>query len=182
MLKPVNINLVTQYLALSPHSTAEDIAIKCKISKATVLRVIRQVPAIYRSDQYKQAPTYYIDLEEYQDGINAGLTIAPPIPQTVDKNPKAVEKLALILNLDITQQAEVMLDTQVVRDMFIRAADNAVKYQSGQAQLDVLHWANTKEALANTLVFAKTLEYWCEHYLSNTVSDTPEFWSLFPKD
>lgn len=184
-MKQVNVNLVTKYLALSPHSTAQEIADAAGISKATVLRVIRVVPAIYRSDQYKQAPTYYIDLDEFEDGVAAGLSIAPPVVAR-DADAEATLKQLLSWPEGITAHAEALVSggasISKPLELLIKVEHNAKLYQSGQASLDLLQWSKTKESLGKLKVFGYALAYYCEHYLESEVSNTPEFWSLFPKD
>lgn len=185
-IKKVNLNLVTQFLALSPHSTCEEIMAATKLSKATVHRVIAAVPAIYKSDQYKSAPTYYVDIDEFQDGIAAGLSVAPQPIVPVGVHPKVTEYLNKLQGLPLSEQIEeIKLALTKVSDGLddlLKTEHYSHLYQSGQGELPVVHWSKTQEKLAGHLLFVETLAQYYKFYLNDPRSKTPEFWSIFPKD
>ena len=183
-MKKVNVKLVTNYLALSPHSTCDEIMTGTNLSKSTVHRVIRMTPGIYRSDEYKQSPTYYIDLDEVSDGIAAGLTTAPD--EQVRLTAEVQAKLDQLLALPVSEAVPVIKETlsalHISLDGLVKAEHNSQLYQSGQAQLDVVQWSKARDSMTKALLFVDTLSAYYAYWLNAPQSKTPEYWSLFPKD
>lgn len=185
--KAFSNSAVTNYLALVPRSSVQQIADVTGLSKATVYRVVRSNPAIKMDNHSARTPTYSVDLELMQERIKAIEDTAPkPKPTPVELDPKVKERLEILLGMPLAEAIDTLTTTaNRVGDglnELIRAQHYSQALQSGQAEPSVVQWTSTRERLEAVTVFADTLSAYARHYLDHPQSKSPDWWAIFPKE